>query len=103
MGLDYVAEVMVVGVDDEEFGQRVAAAVVLREDLRKDLTIDQLRHDLESSLARYKMPALLRIVKDIRKNATGKVIKKVLVHELFPPEGHSDIQRWSPSKRQSKL
>jgi len=29
LGLDYVSEVMVVGVEDEEFGQRVAAAVVL--------------------------------------------------------------------------
>ncbi len=30
LGLDYVSEVMVVGVDDEEFGQRVAAAIVLK-------------------------------------------------------------------------
>ena len=30
LGLEYVAEVMVVGVEDEEFGQRVAAAIVLK-------------------------------------------------------------------------
>jgi acyl-CoA synthetase (AMP-forming)/AMP-acid ligase II len=30
MGLDYVNEVMVVPVEDEEFGERVAAAMVLR-------------------------------------------------------------------------
>ena len=30
MGLEYVSEVMVVPVDDEEFGDRVAAAIVLR-------------------------------------------------------------------------
>ena len=103
LGLDYIAEVMVVGVDDEEYGQRVAAAIVLREDLRKELNIDQLRKDLRSSLAGYKMPTLLRIVKDIRKNATGKVVKKVLVNEVFPQEGHPDIQRWSSTKKQSKL
>lgn len=33
LGLPYVSEVMVVGVDDDEFGQRVAAAVVLHEDV----------------------------------------------------------------------
>jgi acyl-coenzyme A synthetase/AMP-(fatty) acid ligase len=31
LGLDYVSEVMVVGVEDEEFGQRVAAAIVLKD------------------------------------------------------------------------
>lgn len=33
LGLDYVSEVMIVGVDDEEFGQRVAAAIVLKPDV----------------------------------------------------------------------
>jgi malonyl-CoA/methylmalonyl-CoA synthetase len=33
LGLDYVAEAMVVGVEDEEFGQRVAAAIVLQSEV----------------------------------------------------------------------
>lgn len=101
LGLPYVAEVIVVGVEDEEFGQRVAAAVVLRDDLRQSLTLDELRADLRGSLAGYKMPTLLRLVNEIRKNATGKAIKKVLVKELFPPQGHPDVQRWTSTK--SKL
>lgn len=101
MGLPYISEVIVVGVEDEEFGQRVAAAIVLREDLRESLTLEQLRADLRGRLAGYKMPTLLRIVNEIRKNATGKAIKKVLVRELFPSEGHPDVQRWTSSK--SKL
>lgn len=101
LGLSYVAEVIVVGPEDEEFGQRVAAAIVLRDDLRQSLTLDELRADLRGSLAGYKMPTLLRVVKEIRKNATGKAIKKVLVGELFPPEGHPDVQKWTSSK--SKL
>ena len=101
LGLPYVSEVIVVGVEDEEFGQRVAAAIVLRDDLRQSLSLDDLRADLRESLAGYKMPTLLRVVKEIRKNATGKAIKKVLVKELFPPEGHPDVQRWTSKK--SKL
>jgi len=100
LGLQYVSEAMVVGVEDDEFGQRVAAAIVLREDLKQDLTIDELRADLRSVLAGYKMPTLLRIVKEIRKNATGKVIKKVLVNELFPKSEDSEIQRWTSPKTQ---
>ena len=89
---------MVVGVEDEEFGQRVAAAIVLRDDLKQHLTVDELRADLRGSLAGYKMPTLLRIVKEIKKNATGKVIKKVLVGELFPQGGHPEVQAWKSRK-----
>jgi malonyl-CoA/methylmalonyl-CoA synthetase len=103
LGLEYISEVMVVGVEDEEFGQRVAAAVVLRNDLRATLSIDELRADLRTSLAGYKMPTVLRVVNELRKNATGKVIKKVLVKELFPTEGHQDVQRWRSVKITSKL
>jgi malonyl-CoA/methylmalonyl-CoA synthetase len=103
LGLDYISEVMVVGVDDDEFGQRVAAAIVPREDIQTSLTLDQLRADLRSSLAGYKMPTLLRVVDEIRKTVSGKVIKKVLVHELFPRDGHPDIQRWNSAQSRSRL
>ena len=103
LGLDYVSEVTVMGVEDEEFGQRVAAAIVLKpDDAKKGLTIEQLRRDLRSSLAGYKMPTVLRVVDEVKKNATGKVIKKALVKELFPPEDCEEVQRWSTTK-QSKL
>lgn len=55
LGLEYVSEVMVVGVEDEEYGQRVAAAVVLRGDLRDSLGIEELRGDLRGCLAGYKL------------------------------------------------
>ena len=102
LGLDYISEVMVVGVEDEEFGQRVAAAIVLQP-IVSELSLDKLRSDLRSSLAGYKMPTLMRVVKEIRKSPTGKVVKKVLGPEMFPPEGHSDIQRWRSKERLTKL
>jgi malonyl-CoA/methylmalonyl-CoA synthetase len=105
LGLDYVAEVMVVGVDDEEFGQRVAAAIVLKPDFQKEgLTLSKLRGDLRGVLAGYKMPTVLRVVEDLKKNATGKVIKKVLVKEYFPNSGVGvkAVERWG-GKKDSKL
>lgn len=61
LSLPYIGEVMVVGVDDLEFGQRVAASISLREDQDtysqsansngRKLTIDDLRSDLRSRLA----------------------------------------------------
>ena len=74
---------MVVPVGDDEYGHRVAAAVVL--DKREHITIQELRKDLEGSLARYKMPTLLRIVSELPKNSTGKVVNKQL-RDVFPME-----------------
>ncbi|KAL8865396.1 MAG: hypothetical protein Q9198_009345 [Flavoplaca austrocitrina] len=101
LGLDYVSEVMVVGVEDEEFGQRVAAAVVLKDDAPQELSIDKLRHDLRTCLAGYKMPTMLRVVKELRKNPTGKVMKKTLVGEYFPKKRDECVQMWVG--RKSKL
>jgi len=101
LGLDYVSEVMVVGVEDEEFGQRVAAAIVLKEDGPQTLSIEKLRQDLRTLLAGYKMPTMLRVVKELKKNATGKVVKKVLIGEYFPKAGDASVQIWRASK--SKL
>ena len=85
---------MVVGVEDEEFGQRVAAAIVLKEEGPQGLTIKKLRTDLSSSLAGYKTPTILRVVKELQKNETGKVVKKVLREECFPKEEHAEVQKW---------
>ncbi|KPI42445.1 Acyl-CoA synthetase family member 3, mitochondrial [Cyphellophora attinorum] len=103
LGLDYVAEVMVAGVEDEEFGQRVAAAIVLKpDDKANGLTLDRLRQDLRTSLAGYKMPTLLRMIDgELRKNATGKVIKKALIPEYFPGQDAQGVQKWTG--RKSKL
>ncbi|KMU80602.1 acyl-CoA synthetases /AMP-acid ligases 2 [Coccidioides immitis RMSCC 3703] len=91
LSLPYIGEVMVVGVDDDEYGQRIAAAVTLRDDEKiyrcrgngnagKKLTIYDLRRDLRSRLAGYKMPTILRVVEgELSKSATGKVVKKLEV------------------------
>ncbi|UPL03013.1 hypothetical protein LCI18_013947 [Fusarium solani-melongenae] len=101
LGLDYVVEAIVVGTDDEEYGQKVAVAIVPRQkDLKEPLTIGKLRNDLRARLSPYKMPQLLRLVNDFPRTPTGKVVKKQVRQKLFPPEGHPEVQVY---KRTSKL
>lgn len=101
LGLDYVSEVMVVGVEDEEFGQRVAATVSLKQDrntTRKDLTLAELRGDLRSKIAGYKMPTILRVVQgELPKSGTGKVQKKILGPQFFPSNYRDlpEVQTWN--------
>lgn len=119
LGLPYISEVMVVGVTDEEFGQRVAAVVSLQEEELTDsfletygnteylLTIEDVRRDLRERLAGYKLPTLLRIAPgELPKTATGKVQKNVLGPHFFPPdyETCSEVQQWvMPSVQLAKL
>jgi malonyl-CoA/methylmalonyl-CoA synthetase len=68
-----IAECAVVGVADEEWGQRVAVAVMLRPGTT--LALEPLRTWAKERLAPYKVPTLLRVVDDLPRNPMGKVLK----------------------------
>src|ERR671923_3011882 len=71
-----VADAAAIGVEDEEFGQRLRAFVV-RED-GADVTEDDLKSHVKASLARYKVPREIVFVDELPRNATGKVLKREL-------------------------
>jgi malonyl-CoA/methylmalonyl-CoA synthetase len=71
-----IAEVAVVGVTDAEWGERVAAAVVLRPG--QQLELEELRSFGKERLASYKVPSLLRCLDALPRNAMGKVQKPPL-------------------------
>jgi len=72
-----VCEVAVVGVEDEEFGQRLRAFVVLESG--RDASADELRDHVRANLARYKVPREVVFLEELPRNATGKVLKRELV------------------------
>ena len=74
--LPAVKEVAVVGVDDEKFGQRLAAYVVRDDDA---LTEDVIREHVREHLARYKVPRDVVFLDALPRNPTGKVLKRELV------------------------
>ena len=92
---------MVVGVEDEEFGQRVAATISVKKDQntsRKSLTLAELRGDLKTKLTGYKIPTILRVIQgELPKSGTGKVQKKILGPRFFPSNYRdiAEIQVWS--------
>jgi malonyl-CoA/methylmalonyl-CoA synthetase len=68
-----VADVAVVGIDDEAWGQRIAAAVVARGDL------GDIAAWCRERLAPYKVPKNFLVVDALPKNALGKVVKRDVV------------------------
>ncbi|MGX1775494.1 acyl-CoA synthetase [Nocardia brasiliensis] len=65
-----VFDALVVGVEDERWGQRVAAVVQCRGDKRP--TLEELRPVLTQEIAPYKLPRSLWFVDQIKRNPAGK-------------------------------
>ncbi|KAK6352291.1 hypothetical protein TWF730_009121 [Orbilia blumenaviensis] len=78
-----VKEAAVVGVPDEEWGERVAAVVTMEHGV-EGMDLKEFRNMLRNVLTPYKIPSLLKVVKEIERNAMGKVNKKKLTRDIWP-------------------
>jgi len=71
-----VAAAATIGVPDQLYGEEVAAFIVLKDGTHA--SEEELIAHCESELADYKCPKSIRIVKDIPKGPTGKLLKREL-------------------------
>ena len=74
-----VVEAAVVGVPDDEFGQRLCAFVVIHQ----ESTVDdaELKAYVRANLARFKVPRDVVFLDELPRNATGKLLR----HKLAEP------------------
>jgi len=71
-----VAEAAVIGVDDDQYGQRLAAFVVLAPDAAADT--DSLKQHVRENLANYKVPREITILDELPRGSTGKILRAEL-------------------------
>ncbi|MBL7257470.1 AMP-binding protein [Actinoplanes sp. LDG1-01] len=74
-----VREVAVIGVADEQYGQRLAAYVVLHDGA--ELTAEAVRDHVRAELARFSVPRDVVFRPELPRNATGKILKRLLADE----------------------
>jgi len=68
-----VSDVQVYGVPDEKYGEKVAAAVKLRQD--SELTAENIKDYCSENIAYYKVPEYVDFVEDYPMTASGKIQK----------------------------
>ena len=79
-----VREAAVIGIPHDEYGEEVAAAVVLKDGA--EASPEDLREFVKRQVAAYKYPRRVWLVDDLPKGPTGKILKR----EIEPPAAVSD-------------
>jgi len=77
-----VAEVAVVGVPDEAWGDRVVAVVVPAKGRAAECATEPLRAWAKERIAAYKVPREVIVVSALPRNALGKVVKPEIVRAI---------------------
>src|SRR5581483_11590536 len=72
-----VAEAAVIGVDDEQYGQRLAAFVVLEPGatLEAAAAPEALKQHVRENLANYKIPREITVLDELPRSSTGKILR----------------------------
>jgi fatty-acyl-CoA synthase len=71
-----VIEATAIGVEDKEWGHRLRAFVVKKQDASLDE--DSVKHYVRDHLARYKVPREVVFLDELPRNPTGKILKREL-------------------------
>jgi acyl-CoA synthetase (AMP-forming)/AMP-acid ligase II len=94
--LPEIREVAVLGVPDEEYGERLAAYIVARPG--SQLTEQSVREYVREQVARYAVPREIHFIPELPRNATGKVVYRWLPglehNRVRTPEGR--VTFWPP-------
>jgi malonyl-CoA/methylmalonyl-CoA synthetase len=77
-----IAEVAVVGIPDETWGDCVVAVIVARRGCADQCALEPLRTWAKERLAPYKLPRRAVLVDALPRNAVGKVVKPELIRAI---------------------
>lgn len=87
MKLEYIKAAAVIGIKDPHSGEVPAAYVEIQDGFEHmDTSAATIRSALKMRLANFKLPKTVHIVDELPKNATGKILKRVLKEQYLQGE-----------------
>jgi fatty-acyl-CoA synthase len=78
-----VAEAAVLGIDDDQYGQRLVAFVVLGDGATA--SPDDLKAHVRENLANYKVPRAITVLDELPRGSTGKILRREHQALVEPP------------------
>ena len=75
-----ITDVAVVGKQDRELGETVAAFIVLEKGAQ--VSEGEIKNYCEEKMAKYKIPSTIIFIDEIPRTPTGKILKRVLRQKL---------------------
>lgn len=68
-----VSDVQVIGVPDEQYGEEIAACIILKEG--EEMTVEEMKQFVRDHMAKHKVPKYVDFVDSFPMNAAGKILK----------------------------
>uniref|UniRef100_A0AC61U8I1 Uncharacterized protein n=2 Tax=Janibacter limosus TaxID=53458 RepID=A0AC61U8I1_9MICO len=90
-----IREVAVIGVPDERLGEEIAAVITPQPGTTIEPTV--LRARLEERLAAYKVPRIYRLVEELPKGPTGKILKRGIDRSDIASTGERPARAATPT------
>lgn len=88
-----VRDAAVIGIPDSEIGQRVAGFVQLASGAQS-ADLNEILVYVTGRLADYKVPESLQIVREIPRNATGKIDRQLLLNSTLKTQGSEPLLKY---------
>ena len=68
-----VSDVQVIGVPDEQYGEEIAACIILKDG--ETMTESEMKQYVRDNMAKHKVPRYVDFVTEFPMNAAGKILK----------------------------
>lgn len=80
-----VSDVQVIGVPDEQYGEEIAACIILKEG--ESMTVEEMKQYVRDHMAKHKVPRYVDFVEAFPMNAAGKILKYKMREEAIEKYG----------------
>ncbi len=80
-----VSDVQVIGVPDEQYGEEIAACIILKEG--ESMTADEMKQYVRDHMAKHKVPRYVDFVDSFPMNVAGKILKYKMREEAIEKYG----------------
>lgn len=78
-----IKEACIIGTPDERVGEEVKVCIVLKEEQKGKISVDEIKSWAKSRFAAHEYPRVVEFVDALPKSASGKILWRILQSKEF--------------------